>query len=156
MWKRKEGRLFIAIHLAFLAACLCFPLYKLFADKLPSVFSGCILHDRFFLYCPLCGGTRAVEALLSFRLSEAFACNAYVVSLLLIALLLDAVAFVRLLCKKRVILRLPSAFWICLAVGLVVWGIARNLLMIFFFFDPVGDLGAFWRVIRSAPILHIF
>lgn len=155
VWKRKEGKIWIAVHLCLLFAALSFPLYRYVTQTLPSFFTGCLLHDHLFLYCPLCGGTRAVEALLHGRLVEAFSQNAYVVLLILVALILDAVALVRLAKGKETVLRLPGYFWILLAVIFVAWWILRNVLLIVFLIDPVGDLGAFWTLVRGATAFHI-
>ena len=63
--------LFLTLHGVVLLAALFMPLYIKVANWLGGVFGGCILH-RFFIYCPLCGGTRAIAALTRFRFLEAW------------------------------------------------------------------------------------
>ena len=155
MWKRKEGKIWLAVHLCLLLAALCFPLYRYATKALPSFFTGCLLHDHLFLYCPLCGGTRAVEALLHGRLTVAFAQNAYVVLLVTVALIFDVVALVRLAMEKETVLKIPGWFWILLAITFVAWWILRNVLLTVFLIDPIGDLVAFWRLVRGTASFHI-
>ena len=149
MWKRKEGKLFLLFKLALLLACLLFPFYSYLTKLLSPRFSGCMMHDYLFLYCPMCGGTRAISALLQLRILDALCYNALVVLLSLFALVLDAVALVRLLQKKQTILRFAHWHWIALAVALVLFGVLRNLLMIGFSIDPLGDLGGIWKMLKK-------
>ena len=149
MWKRKEGKIFLAVHLCLLLSCLLFPLYLKLAKGSFSRFFGCILHDYLLLYCPVCGGTRAISALLRFDILEALRYNALVVCLVVFALVLDVIALIRLLQKKKTILRLPGWSWILMVVLLVSFGILRNILMIRYGYDPTGDLGAIWQNIKK-------
>ncbi len=147
---RREWRIFIYLHIGFLAALLLFPLYRFFVDQVPRLLFGCVLHDRLFLYCPLCGGTRAIEALLQLDLPLALAQNTFVVLLVFLCLILDFIALVRLLQKKAVILWIPQWCWLAAAISLLLWGVFRNFLMIVFGVDPTGDLGAIWQRLLGA------
>ena len=149
MFKRKEGRAFLLINAALLLLCLLFPLYTLIVKAVSPNLSGCMLHDYLFLYCPMCGGTRAISALLQFRFLDALRYNAFVVLFVIAALVLDVVALIRLLQNKKTILRFAGWLWILLAVALVLFGILRNVLMIGFEIDPLGDLGAFWKILKK-------
>ncbi|MBQ8441206.1 MAG: DUF2752 domain-containing protein [Clostridia bacterium] len=149
MWKRKEGKIFLTVHLCLLLLCLLFPLYLKLAKGSFSRFFGCVLHDYLFLYCPVCGGTRAISALLHFEFLDAIRYNALVVALVLFALALDVIALIRLLQKKKTILRLPGWSWILMAVLLIAFGVLRNILMIGYGYDPTGDLGAIWQIIKK-------
>lgn len=148
MIQKKSGKLYLLVHAILLAAILAFPIYRIVAKKISSVFMGCLLHDRFFLYCPLCGGTRAVSALLRLELADAFSYNAFVVLLVVFALVLDIWAFVRLLHGHSNLLPLPGWIWIVLAVLLTLYGVLRNYLMIAHGMDPLGDLVTFWNILR--------
>ena len=145
MIQKKSAKIYLWLHVALAVALLLFPLYRLLADRVTDVLIGCFLHDRLFLYCPLCGGTRALAALLRLDLVEAFAHNAYVTVLAFLAIALDVWAFVRLCRGKRELLPMPGWAWIALAVSLVLYGVLRNYLMIVHGIDPVGDLGVFWN-----------
>jgi hypothetical protein len=140
--------LFLTLHVAALLAALFMPLYIKVANWLGGVFGGCLMH-RFFIYCPLCGGTRAVAQLTRFHFVEAWNYNALVVILCAVVLGLDVWAWVRYFQKKEPLIILPQWSWITACVLLVVYFILRNVLMIFFGIDPTGDLGYFWEAIRG-------
>jgi hypothetical protein len=143
---RKRTWIYIAIHAALLIGACLFPLYRAIAAMIPRALTRCVLHDRLFLYCPLCGGTRAIGALLSLDLAAAFRYNAFVTLLVLAAICLDLVVLVRLLFKKQVLLRIPAWVWVALAVLMLLYAVLRNWLMISFGFDPAGDLGVLWNL----------
>lgn len=149
MIQKKSGKIYLLVHIALLAAILAFPLYRAVAQRISTVFTGCLIHDRFFLYCPLCGGTRAVSSLLRLEIAEAFSYNAFVVLLVIVAIGLDVWAFVRLLRGHTNLLPLPGWIWIVFAVLLILYGVLRNYLMIARGVDPVGDLGVFWNGFRQ-------
>lgn len=149
MWKRKEGRVFLLVNAGLLLLCVLFPLYTLIVKMISPRFSGCMLHDYFFLYCPMCGGTRAISSLLQFRFLDALRYNAFVVALVLVALVLDGIALIRLIQNKKTILRFAGWFWILFAILLVLFGVLRNVCMIKFGIDPLGDLGAFWKIVKK-------
>ncbi len=142
---RRSVRLYLFFHIGLLAALCAFPLYRALTSILPTVFTRCVLHDRLFLYCPLCGGTRALEALLQGDLSLAFAYNPYVIALGLAAVALDAVALVRLLRKKEPLLPYLRYAWVVFLVSAVLFAVLRNYMMISGGYDPIGDLGSFWN-----------
>ncbi|MBQ8431897.1 MAG: DUF2752 domain-containing protein [Clostridia bacterium] len=135
------------LHLLLLAGIALFPLYRRGAELLPSFFTRCWPHDRLFLYCPLCGGTRALSELLQLHFLEALRYNAFVVLLVAALILLDLVAWYRAWSGKRPLLSLPGWFWIVLICLMLAFGVVRNLLMIFGNYDPVGDLGLVWRTL---------
>ena len=141
----KRRTWYFVIHAAVLVGILLFPLYREIASRLSRFVSGCMLHDFCFLYCPLCGGTRAVAALLRFDIPEALRYNAFVVLAVLAVIVMDAVALVRLIRKKERLLPLPSWSWIPFVALLLVYTLLRNYLMIAHGYDPTGDLGFIWN-----------
>ena len=145
----KKGLLKMFIfHAAAVVGCLLFPLYKMISSMIPRVFSGCFLHDYLWIYCPLCGGTRAVSALLAGKIVEAIACNALVVLAMIVGLALYVTAWCRLFLGKERLLYFPKGFWVTTVIVLAVFGILRNVLMIGFSIDPLGDLGWLWNHIK--------
>ena len=149
MIHKKTGKLYLLIHAGVLLLILLFPVYRLIASRMPSSLTGCLIHDRFFLYCPLCGGTRAVSAILRLDFAEAFANNAFVVLLFFLVLVLDAWALIRLLRGHTNLLPLPSRVWIVLVAVMLFYALLRNYLMIAHGIDPVGDLGPIWKVLKK-------
>ncbi len=122
-----------------------FPVYRWILSLVNEDKLGCFLHDRLFIYCPLCGGTRAVESLLRLDFVGAFRANAVVVILILLLIALEIVALVRLLRGHERLLPLPRWSWIVLLVLLLGFAVLRNWLMIARGIDPTGDLGQVWN-----------
>ena len=139
---------FLILHAAALIGSIFLPIYLKAVSWLSGIFGGCIM-KRFFIYCPMCGGTRAVAALVRFDFVAAWNYNALVVLLGIAALALDVWAWVRYAQKKEPLIVLPNWSWGALAVALVVFFVLRNALMIFWGIDPTGDLVYFWDAIRA-------
>ena len=149
---RRAAVRFLLVHLLAAGAVGLFPLYRYAVGLLPRNMTGCILHDWCLLYCPLCGGTRAVSALFRFRFTEAFAANAYVTLLAAVVLVHYVVAWVRLLRGKERLFRFLPWEWIAAGVLLLLYGVGRNVLMIRFGIDPLGDLGYLWNGIAKTGL----
>ena len=143
--QKKKWTWLIVVHAVILVGVLLFPLYRSFATEITKRIPGCVLHDLCFLYCPLCGGTRAIAALLRLEVLEALQYNAFVAISVVTAVILDVVAIVRLLLKKERVLPLPSWSWIPLVALLLGYAVLRNYLMIAHGYDPTGDLGFIWN-----------
>lgn len=138
--------LYIGIHLAIPLIALLAKIFSLYAQKTPTTpFSGCWVHDFLFLYCPLCGGTRATGALARFDIAEAFRYNAAVVIFAFLFLIVDIVLLVRLLRKKEKWWSIPLWCWLAVVGLFAGYTVLRNVLMIFWGIDPVGDLAVFWQ-----------
>lgn len=149
MTEKKQRRLFLGLQGLLLLLLAAAPLWMLLADSMPGWMVGCFLHDRFFLYCPVCGGTRALMALLRLDLLSALALNPFVTLCALGFLVIDLLAWGRWLHKKNPFIRIPSWVWISLAVGMILYGVLRNYLMIAHGIDPTGDLVGFWDAVRK-------
>ena len=136
---------FVALHIAAIAGVLLFPYYRVGASVVFSVIPSCILHDWFHLYCPLCGGTRAVDELLHFHLLESLRFHPLVLVFAVLIGIWYILAWIRLIRGKSLIIEIPKPLSISLTVALVAFWILRNLLLIVFQIDPVGDLVGFWN-----------
>ena len=147
MTEKKQRLLFLGLQGILLLMLAALPLWVALANAMPDWLAGCLLHDRFFLYCPVCGGTRALMALLRLDLVSALALNPFVTLCTLGFLALDLLAWVRWLQKKNPFFRIPPWVWICFAVGMILYGILRNYLMIAHGIDPTGDLVGFWNAV---------
>ncbi len=143
-YKRKK---FLLLHAGAVLLVLLFPLYRVGISMLPRSFVGCMMHDVLFLYCPLCGGTRAIAALLKFDVAAALRYNALVTTGCVAALVLDAVAWVRFFQRRSFCPRFPRWSWIGGIIVFLGFGVLRNWLMIAYGVDPTGDLGRFWAAI---------
>ncbi len=142
---RRSALIWIGVHVAAVIAILLFPLYRRIAELATLVLSSCVLHDRFHLYCPLCGGTRAIGAILSGDFLAAFSYNPFVTLLLALLVAWDILALIRLLRGRQRIFALPTWVWITLMAVALAYGILRNVLLIAVGYDPLGDLIGFWH-----------
>ena len=141
----KRVRLYLWLHIGFLGVLFLFPFYQWLANRLPVFLTRCFLHDRLFLYCPLCGGTRAIAALLHFDFVSACRYNFFVVLVILLAVCMDLWVLIRLLQRKTKLLPIPGWFWVGITVLMIGYTILRNYLMIAHGYDPTGDLVFIWN-----------
>ena len=97
----------------------------------------CPMH-YFGLYCPTCGMTRASRALLSFDLAASFSYH----PLLPLFVLTVAYYDLALLCsaiRARPVLRHPRRMLYLTIAAFLVFFVVRNVLLLVFGIDPVGD-----------------
>lgn len=142
-------RAFALFHLALIAAAGVSFLYAfLTARFLPPSFYHCPMHDLLRLYCPFCGGTRALRALAELRFAEAFLLSPVCLSLLPLAAAADIRAFV-LLCRGSEKRLLPSGVWFFFAAWLIAGTGVRNVLMLCGT-EYTGELYAFWSHVPPA------
>ena len=142
---KKQRIWFLWLHAAVVAAVPLSYLYLFLSEQLPKRLVGCLLHDLVFLYCPVCGGTRAVKSLLSLDFLSALRCNAALALTIVVLLVLDAVAWRRFFKGENPFFRIPVWGWVLFALSIALFFVGRNLLMILFGFDPLGDLGGLWQ-----------
>ncbi len=138
----------IRFHCAIPIAVALFYGYTSAMDRLANFLPGCLLHDWFHLYCPACGGTRALEALLKLDLLASIRYNPLVLILAAFFLYFYITAWIRLKRGEERLLVTSKSFWMFCSVLLIVFFILRNVLLIGFGFDPAGDLYWFWNQIR--------
>lgn len=118
----------------------------LLAYVLFSKFSGlhfpCMFSLVMHLYCPGCGCTRAAEALLRFDLLASLAANPTV---LLGGCLLLYYEIRLFLFMKRGKDRAPSLLPAVIFFGcFTVYAVLRNVLLVYFQIDPLGDHLMYW------------
>ena len=139
--EEQRRRSFIFFHLFLLLfGSLIIGGYFLFralrAAGIPVV--TCPLHDLLRVYCPLCGGSRALLSLLRFDFRSAFLFHP--------ALLISFPFFVFFYVRALVVflsgglfsLRIKWGWWIFFAVLFGGFFILRNV-MLFLGYDPMGD-----------------
>jgi len=141
----KQLYYYIGIHVAVPTLFLISPLF-LHINFFPlKLMMGCFFKDALHLYCPLCGGTRAVEALSRFDFTEALAYNAAVVAFVIFLIVWDVACLIRLLLKKERWWTLPKKTWWVIVAVFLGYTLVRNLLMVFCGIDSIGDLVLFWH-----------
>ncbi len=129
---------YLLIHLAILLYGAMILLWSLLSRRF-GVRYFCLSHDLFGIYCPFCGGTRALSALLRLDLLSALACNAAFVFTLPILLFFDVRAFYLILRDHGTDSLFPRPAGISIVVIFAVYFIVRNLLVFVFGIDLTGD-----------------
>ena len=142
---KKALRKMIVFHAVAAVGILLFPLYVWLSKRVQLPFPDCVLHDWLLIYCPLCGGTRAIGALLRLDVLAALRYNAYAVFLAITVLIYDALAWIRLFRGEKKLLRISRRAWLIYVGLLLGYWILRNVLLIGFGVDPLGDLAWFWN-----------
>lgn len=110
-------------------------------EFIKTVFGECGIRTRFGIYCPGCGGTRAVEAFLSGEILQSLKFNPIVLLFLADIVLTIAVAVVGVLKKERnyKISRIILVYnWAILAF-FAIYFVLRNVLLVKFGVDMLGD-----------------
>lgn len=136
---------FIVFHVAVAAGILLFPFYRIGSAAVFSVIPSCILHDLFHVYCPFCGGTRALDELLHFHLLESLRYHPLAVVFAALLAVWYVFAWARLFRGKSPFIAIPKPLSVALTVAVVAFWLLRNLLLILFHIDPLGDLVGFWN-----------
>ena len=139
---KSRTRSFLAFHVV----CLVFfgivvGSYFLFARLRANGFPvvTCPLHDLFHLYCPLCGGSRAILSLLRLDFPTAFRVNPAVLLSLPVVLFYYLRALVAFFCGDVFLFRIPRGWTFVLLCLFGVFFVVRNVLLLAFGFDPTGD-----------------
>ena len=138
----------IRFHCAIPVAVILFYGYTFAMKRFGYFLSGCLFHDWLHLYCPACGGTRALEALLKFNFLESIRYNPLVLIFFLMFLYFYTKSWIRLKRGEERLLIIPKSFWTVCLVLAIVFFVTRNFLLIAFGYDPTGDLDWFWNQIR--------
>lgn len=108
---------------------------------LSGVNVSCSFKEQYGLYCPGCGGMRALDELLQFDFIESFLYNPLVILLIVYAIVV-VVSFVMFFISedklKQIKVILISSISALIAIGLVF--VIRNYLFVYKGIDSLGDL----------------
>ena len=129
--------LFLAVNCTILALSL---IYALLFNRFPELFT-CAFKESLHLYCPGCGGSRAVTRLLSFDLVGSFLCFPPLYFAIGAVAEIDIKMIIAAVKNDALILKnyRPTAFIIFGAV-LIIHFVLRNFLLVGFGIDPLGDI----------------
>lgn len=128
-----------------IAVCVYFPL----AECYSFLKVDCVTSTTLHIYCPGCGATRAVEALLHGRLLCSLARNPIVIWIVILATM-QYVRTIIALCRRDLsYCRIPTWSWVSDIVLLLTTFVVRNLLMIFCGIDTLGENLPFWNAIMG-------
>ena len=138
---------FAGVQTLAVSAVIAAFVYRGFLDGLPGDgrLSACAMHDLWHIYCPGCGGTRAMIALFRGQLLHSLACNPLSVYIAVGFVFFDIRAAIAIARDEHRVLHLRAwYFWVMLALA-VVFFVARNLLLVRYGVDYLGDLGSYWH-----------
>lgn len=122
--------------------------YILTAQSIPRLFLPCGMKVYFHLYCPGCGGTRAVEHLMHFQFVQSFLSNPLVLIMAAMAAYYWGKALYMLIKNKGdAHYRINTApIWAFLAV-MIIFFVIRNILLVRFGVDYLGELAKYYQTI---------
>ncbi len=128
---------------------LCIPLYHLYIHKFLPLFPDLMTKwagvQFMHLYCTGCGGTRAIGALLRCDILNAFRLNPFVPIAAILFICYDLRAVIAIVRGEKLVVKVHNAVWISVAVFLILMTAARNIALVRFGYDPIGDLIAYWH-----------
>ncbi len=142
----KRWLVFAGVHLAVIGAVFLFKAYlALVSIPVVKLLGQCAFAKLTHLYCPGCGGTRAATALMHFDLLQSLKYNPLVLLLAAVFVYYDVQAFVNIIKKKDRVLKINAKLLYVTAAGVIIFFLIRNLLMVVWQFDLIGDLVGYWR-----------
>lgn len=75
--KRKDY-IYVSIFLTYVIIIFMITIYNIFLKNYISI-PDCLIYRYFGIFCPACGGTRAIISLLDFKIKESFFYNPFVI-----------------------------------------------------------------------------
>jgi hypothetical protein len=142
---RQERKAFIWVNIGMIL-CLTAALiweHSSLSEQLPA---ACAVHDIFHIYCPGCGGTRAVYLLLHGHPIQSFFYHPIVLFVAVLLAEYEVGAVVTLLRKNGKRYYVLKDWFCYIALGIIIgnW-VVRNILLLCFHMDYIGDLLQFWQ-----------
>lgn len=132
--RKQQYLIFLGVNALVVLGALFFPIYA----KFLSVFNRCTLLEVFHIYCPLCGGTRAMNAFLHFDIIASVRYNPIVLICAVLFVAYEVAMLYHLIrgTKERPFLIPTWVLWMLGVVCAVIF-IVRNGLLLF----GIDDLG---------------
>ena len=139
MKRRQWAILLVMANLSILAVSLLY--VRFFLDSSGDGVIVCLFKETFFAYCPGCGGTRALGALLRFDFLHSFIYNPAVLVTSVIFLDIDIRAAISVLKNDpKYIKSFPSKVFFVIPAVILLNFLVRNLLLFSFGIDVLGDI----------------
>jgi hypothetical protein len=139
---------FLIVQLVALALVAGAFVLRYIIDNLPGNTHGqvstCIMHNLLHIYCPFCGGTRAMVALSQGKIWQSLCYNPLSAYLAAGFIVFDIIAAIRIKRNHPTPLSIPRLYWIVGIVIAVLVFLVRNVALIGFGLDNLGDLVGYW------------
>lgn len=119
---------------------LCASLFRAFDSGL---FGGCIIKKLFNIYCPGCGGTRALSSMIRLDILSSLRQNPLVLFLLSVVLYFDAIIIGVTMTGREPsekTKKLSAVLSYIFMISVIAYFVIRNTALIFFHIDPLGDI----------------
>ena len=134
--RRNIIRLFLCVNIGIILISLIYALLFFIA---PELFA-CRIKETFHIYCPGCGGSRALTRLLSLDIAGAFIAHPPLFVAILAVLELDLRMLIAIFRNTpAVVQRYKPTLFIIFAAALIVYFVIRNVLLLYGI-DPLGDI----------------
>lgn len=137
--RKKRLILFFTVNFSLIFAALFLVWFAKFISGTPlAKISDCPSHIFLGVYCPFCGGTRAMSALLRFDIIASLIYNPAILPSFIAFGVYDVLALRSILKDKATVLRIHRWVWISLVAILVLNWIIRNLLLVIWNIDYIA------------------
>ncbi len=138
---KKRWIIFALVNLGLLALVPLYRLYVMFVDlPIVELFSVCYMARVAHLYCPGCGGTRAISALLRLDIVRSFLLNPIIPITAAMLIAFDITAAVNIARGKSRVLNIRPWVWYAYIGLILLVFIVRNVLFVYFGIDTLGDI----------------
>ena len=129
--RKKRLIYFSTINIGLLCVALFLVWLGRFVAGTPlALATDCPSHIFFDIYCPFCGGTRAIRSLLKFDIMSSLIYNPAVLPAAIAFLVYDILTLKAIIQNKEHLPRVHKPVWISISVILVLNWIIRNILLI--------------------------
>ena len=135
---------YILINILFIFALLLTYLIVNQQITQDNITGPCAFKKYVHLYCPGCGGTRAVYELFHFHFFKSFIDNPVVIYIFFVYVYYDVRFFLCINKKNESVQYSMNFIWLFILLGILLFNfIFRNILLIFFRIDILGDFFSF-------------
>ena len=139
MNRKKRLLLFFVINISLLLCAIFLVLFANFVSETPlAKITDCPAHKLLGIYCPLCGGTRAIGCLLRGKIVASLIYNPAVLPATVAFIIYDILCFKAIIQDKKEIIKIHKPVWISLVVLLILNWIFRNVVLIGFDMDYIS------------------
>ncbi len=130
---------FFAINIFLVFAALFLVLFAKFVSGTPlAKITDCPSHIFFGVYCPFCGGTRAMSALMRFDVVASLIYNPAIIPSMIAFGVYDILALRAILKNEQTVLHVHKWVWISLTAILLLNWIIRNMLLLIWNIDYIA------------------
>ena len=143
--KRKDLKRLLLLNLGALAFAIAFSLVAILMRRVTFPYVYCLTYSLARLYCPFCGGTRALFELMTLDFLSVLKYNAFLLYLIAAFVFFDIRAAILILKGRKGAFTVPKWLKILTVCIGVAYFVVRNLMLIAFDIDPIGDLLPFWE-----------